>query len=65
MCQMEAIRENEGVNEVDKARCIGCGLCVPVCPEEAISFVDKPELIQVPENVVDMNIKIATERGVI
>lgn len=64
-CQIEAISEGDDAYEVDTARCIGCGVCLPTCPEEAISFVEKPEVVQVPEDVVDMNIKIVTERGVI
>lgn len=62
-CQMEAIREGDEAYEVEEARCIGCGLCVPTCPEEAISMVEKAEAPSIPENVVDMNIKIAQERG--
>jgi Fe-S-cluster-containing hydrogenase component 2 len=26
-------------------RCVGCSLCVPVCPEEAISCFGKAEVI--------------------
>jgi len=48
---------------VDTARCIGCGVCVPTCPEEAISMVDKPEAISVPDNFLEMQIRIAQERG--
>jgi len=26
-----------------RERCIGCGLCVPTCPEEALRLEQKPE----------------------
>ncbi len=63
-CQMDAISEGGESYEVDEARCIGCGLCVPTCNDEAISLVEKPEAPSLPENLIDMNIKIAQERGV-
>ena len=62
-CQIEAIKEGDEAYEVDTARCIGCGVCVPTCPEEAISMVDKPEAISVPDNFLEMQIRIAQERG--
>jgi electron transport complex protein RnfB len=62
-CQMEAIKEGDGAYEVEDARCIGCGLCVPTCPEEAIAMVEKPEAPSIPDNLIDMNMKIAQERG--
>lgn len=63
-CQMDAILQGEEAYEVDGARCIGCGLCVPECPETAISMKDKPDVDQPPTDLVDMNIRIAMERGV-
>ncbi len=62
-CQMDAVTEGEDVYEIDIERCIGCALCVPTCPEEAISLIDKPGVEPVPENMIETNIKIATERG--
>lgn len=29
--------------QVDKGKCIGCGVCVTVCPAEAISLLDSEE----------------------
>lgn len=63
-CQMDAIREGGQAYEVDEARCIGCGLCVPTCPEEAICMVERPEAPSIPDDMFDMNIRIAQERGV-
>ena len=33
---------------VDLNRCIGCGLCVPVCPGNAISLAKKPKEVKPP-----------------
>ncbi len=63
-CQVLAIKEGDEAYEVDPARCIGCGVCVPSCPEEAISLVDKPEAVSVPDNFLEMQIRLAQERGV-
>jgi NAD-dependent dihydropyrimidine dehydrogenase PreA subunit len=63
-CQVAAIKEGDEAYEVDTARCIGCGVCVPTCPEEAISLVDKAPTDTVPENFLEMQIKLAQERGV-
>ncbi len=62
-CQVDAIIENGDVMEVDLARCIGCGLCVSTCPDEAISMVAKPDAEIPPDNIVTMMMQIAKERG--
>jgi H+/Na+-translocating ferredoxin:NAD+ oxidoreductase subunit B len=64
-CQIEALEEGENCMEVDLARCIGCGLCVPTCPEEAVSMVAKPEAKEPPANFMEMQMKIAAERGLL
>lgn len=53
-CPMETIEDKEDYYEVSRDRCIGCGVCVPTCPTEAISLVRKPEdqCIQTPPNMV-------------
>ena len=38
-CQMDAIELTDGVSEIIDGRCIGCGVCIPTCPTEAISLV--------------------------
>lgn len=41
---MEAIRIGDlEVAEVNRDRCIGCGLCVTTCPSGALSLAVKPE----------------------
>lgn len=62
-CQMEAV--NKGIESftVDRDRCIGCGLCVSTCPEDAIRLVEKPGVIGLPSDIVDMNRRILKDRG--
>ncbi len=35
-CQFEAMNVSEGVAEANYLRCVGCGLCVLVCPTDAL-----------------------------
>lgn len=53
-CQVRAIEETDTKYRSIKERCIGCGLCVTVCPTDAIKLVHKPqqEIMQPP---IDMN----------
>lgn len=70
-CQIDAIvvtdvlfqtGKKAKIHEVNLDRCIGCGLCVTVCPEQAISMQPKEVLPDVPENALAMNIAMAKER---
>jgi len=70
-CQIDAIVATDvqvqtgkkaKIHKVDPDRCIGCGLCVTVCPEQAISMQPKEVLPDVPENALAMNIAMAKER---
>ena len=63
--QMDAIQIEEGRVTVEKDRCIGCGLCVSTCAENALTLVRKPKKEQspVPRNVVDTNIRLGRARG--
>lgn len=51
-CQVEAIEAGEEAYRVLPGKCIGCGLCVPACPAEAIALVQTPaeEFVPPPRN---------------
>ncbi|MBW1945512.1 MAG: 4Fe-4S binding protein, partial [Deltaproteobacteria bacterium] len=51
--------------EVNLDRCIGCGLCVTTCPDDAIRLVKKSESEQYlpPKTGAETYIRIAEERG--
>jgi ferredoxin len=42
-CQFGALAVPYGVCLVDVGRCVGCGLCVTVCPTEALRLERRPE----------------------
>jgi ferredoxin len=51
-CQVSAIVEEDGEYEFVREACIGCGLCVSTCPNQAITMVkkDQASLRTPPEN---------------
>jgi electron transport complex protein RnfB len=61
-CQVEAIREKDGVAEVVTDKCIGCGLCVAACPEEAISLVELEGVALSPADLNAVMKQIEMER---
>lgn len=61
-CQVEAIRERDGLTEILGDKCIGCGLCVSTCPEQAISLTEKPQMEPPPKDFNATLKKIETER---
>jgi len=65
-CQVNAIEEGEEVYQVIRERCIGCGLCVPTCPSEAVQLVRKPaeELVSPPKDEMDWYDERGRQRGV-
>ena len=64
-CQMDAIGVDNGYAVVNHGRCIGCGLCVTDCPDEAVTLVRKPEEEQlpVPRNTAIQYIGALRSRG--
>jgi Pyruvate/2-oxoacid:ferredoxin oxidoreductase delta subunit len=65
-CPVGAIGEKDGSYAVNPEKCIGCGVCIPTCPSDAIALVRKPENQhdQPPSNIVDWYFKRAAARGV-
>jgi electron transport complex protein RnfB len=65
-CPMDAITVQESA-EINRDRCIGCGVCVGTCTFDAVRLHQKvePDRYVPPEGVVEMQMKIATERGLV
>ena len=47
-CQFGALSLVDDVCQVDRARCVGCGLCVSTCPDEALRLERKPSAERTP-----------------
>ena len=62
-CPMVAIKVRDSVAVVDPERCIGCGLCVTACDIEAVHMIPRQNVLETPRTVVEMALKIATEKG--
>jgi H+/Na+-translocating ferredoxin:NAD+ oxidoreductase subunit B len=65
-CQVNAIVEEDGEYRFIQEACIGCGLCVSTCPNEAITMIRKDEARQSrpPENEANWNEERGNSRGV-
>jgi len=65
-CQVAAIEQTDTTHRVIKTRCIGCGLCVTTCPQDAVKLVHKPqeEIVLPPPTQEDWNDARARARGV-
>ena len=54
-CQIDALSEGDDVVRLNTARCIGCGLCVSSCPNNALELVRRPgtEKATIPDELND------------
>lgn len=61
-CQMEAISSPDGTAVVERARCIGCGLCLSTCPSGALRLepVDQPNIP--PDNTKELYLTLLRDR---
>jgi electron transport complex protein RnfB len=66
-CQVNAITEIDGVSVVDRALCIGCGLCVTGCPNDVARLERKPdaEIIHPPQNYFAWEAERLKNRGLV
>ena len=58
---MEAITAGETGAGIDPRRCIGCGLCVSGCPEEAVFLEQRPAVEPLVPNVAVLLAQIGAE----
>ena len=59
---MGAISYADAVASVDRRLCIGCGLCVSACEQEAIHLVEKEVTKTPPKDAGDLYKQIMLER---
>ncbi len=65
-CQVGAVRvsEKKQLAVVDLDRCLGCGVCVPVCPTKSIILVKKPVEVKPPQTREELHeIIMAGKKG--
>jgi ferredoxin len=57
-CQFNALTV-DGVAHVNPVSCVGCGVCVPACPTEALGLVRRPdsEVMEIPANMADWGMR--------
>lgn len=53
-CQVKAIEPVDNYMSIQEEKCIGCGLCVSTCPENAISLIRREEAKQSPPPLDEM-----------
>ncbi len=62
-CPVNAIEEYNEIVEFEQEKCIGCGLCVSVCPTEAL-FMRRREVVpQVPATGKELMTTMLKEKG--
>jgi len=62
-CPMEAIGEGNRAFKVDRARCIGCGVCVPTCSTGAITLERRADGAPPPANVRAWSVERSANRS--
>ena len=64
-CQFDALTMSDTV-VINEIRCVGCGLCVLACPDEALTLVRRPEdeILKTPVTEKDWMEVRALERGI-
>jgi Fe-S-cluster-containing hydrogenase component 2 len=60
---MEALTIVEEKSKVDYDRCIGCGVCIPTCPQEAIKLIKKDAEVIPPKSFLDIYIAIMDKKA--
>ena len=65
-CQFNALQMGDLVMTVSTTRCVGCGVCIPLCPEEALTLVRRPpeEILPVPQSESDWRAARAQARRI-
>ena len=59
-----AISEKTQQATIDLNRCIGCGLCIPVCPQKAVTLQKKSTEVKPPQTREDLyDIIMAKKKG--
>jgi len=62
-CPINAIAEKEDLVEIETDRCIGCGLCVSICPTDALSMQRREVIPPIPATGKDLITTILKEKG--
>ncbi len=63
VCPMKAI-DIDDTAQINAEWCIGCGLCVSSCDDEAILLIKRIPLPDVPDNIMEWTKKAVETRGV-